>query len=739
MNARSLAGAVFFLSGASALVYQVAWQRILALASGVSIYSITLIVGAFMAGLGAGSHLGGVLSARFGARAALLGFALLEIGIGVVGALSPAVYYDVLYQRGAHLFRSPWEAGTLHFAALLVPTALMGMSLPLLVRGVVRDAASAGRTIGTLYGINVLGAACGALLTPWLLIRFFGIRGAVLWAAAGNLAAGLIALLALRLFAGSLADVDDSPPQAADAGARRPFALWLALYALSGFAALALEILWFRVMDVAVKSMAFTFGTVLFVYLLGSALGSLLGARLAPRMQEPLRLFLLAQCGILAYSGLALGALVWLPEDAPGLAWYVDYWRLYDGFKLGQDWDLATLFRLYLLQPLFLYGPPTLLMGLSFPILQSAVHDDPRTTGRKVGLLQAANIVGCVAGSMLVGLVALTRLGTTQTLRWLLGLGIGFALLGLVTSRRRGAFLALAGVLLGLIAWFPDQQAFWLRLHGRGRDDSIADEDTTGVGAMTRVPWNREIWNLSFNGKGQGSLPFFEGHVVMGAVPVLVHPEPRDVAIVGLGTGGTAWAAACRKETRSLTVFELSGSQPRLLERMETMAALPDLLELRRDARFSLRVADGRNAIEQGDALYDVIEQDPIFPDRAFSGNLYSVEYFQRCARKLKRGGILCSWAPTPRIFAAMAEAFPHLLGTPDRLVVLATNEPLHVDLRGWTERLDSRPVLDYLGESAHGRILHRLRKLQPLTVQGMWDVKPNRDLEPKDEFRTPY
>jgi predicted membrane-bound spermidine synthase len=737
LNARSLASAVFFLSGVSALVYQVAWQRILALASGVSIYSITMIVGAFMAGLGTGSHLGGLLSTRLSPKAALRGFALLEIAIGLAGALSPSVYYDLLYLRGAHLFRSPWEAGTLHFAALLVPTALMGMSLPLLVRGVVRDAASAGRTIGTLYGINVLGAALGALLTPWLLIRFFGIRGAVLWAAAGNLAAGLVALLAQRLFAGSLMDGHE-PAAVPTPGARRPFALWLLLYALSGFVALALEILWFRVMDVAVKSMAFTFGTVLFIYLLGSALGSLIGARLTPRARDSLRLFLLAQCAILVYSGLALGAVAWLPADTPVLAWFVEYWRLYDGFKLGQDWDLATLARLYLLQPMFLYGPPTLLMGLSFPILQGAVHDDPRTTGRKVGFLQAANIVGCVAGSLLVGLVALDRLGTTDTLRCLLGLGIGFAALGMVVSKLRVAFVALAAVLAGLIAWFPSQERFWLRLHGRAGDDSIADEDTTGVGAMTRVPWNRDIWNLSFNGKGQGSLPFFEGHVVMGAVPVLVHPEPREIAIVGLGTGGTAWAAACRKETRAITVFELSGSQPRLLERMETMAALPDLLELRRDPRVRLLVADGRNAIEHGDALYDVIEQDPIFPDRAFSGNLYSVEYFQRCARRLKPGGILCSWAPTPRIFAALAEAFPHLLGTPDRLVVLATREPLHVDLATWLARLDSQAVVDYLGEAAHGRIVNRLRKLQPLTVQGMWNVKPNRDLEPRDEFRTP-
>lgn len=738
----ALAGSVFFLSGFAALVYQVAWQRILALSSGVSMYSITMIVGAFMAGLGAGSQLGGVLSARLSSRQALLGFALIETGIAALGAASPLAYFDLLYERAAHLYRSPWLAGLLHFVSLLPPTLLMGMSLPLLVRGVVRDVGGAGRTIGVLYGVNVLGAAAGALVTPWLLIRFFGIRGAVWLAAAANLAAGSTVLLARRGVepGGPAPEAETgSPPAPARAIAPPlPFALWLGLYGLSGFCALGLEIVWFRVMDVAVKSMAFTFGTVLFIYLLGSGVGSLLGSRWAGRLREPLAAFLLAQCAILVYSGLVMGLVVWLPPETPGLAWFFEYWRRYDGFKLGQDWDLAMLLRLYLVQPLVLYGPPTVLMGLSFPILQGAVHDDPRTSGRKVGFLQAANIVGCVAGSLLVGLLGLSLLGTPGTLRALMAIGLVFAALGLLATARRAVFALAAAALLLLILRFPGQEPFWLRLHGRHVDDSIADEDTTGVGAMTRMPWTPGVWNLSFNGKGQGSLPFFEGHVVMGAVPALVHPDPRRIAIVGLGTGGTAWAAGCRPETVSLTVFELSGSQPRLLDRMLERAALPELLRLRRDPRVVVRVADGRNALERDDTRYDVIEQDPIFPDRAFSGNLYSVEYFRHCARRLAPGGILCSWAPTPHIFAALAEAFPYLIGTPNRLIVLASNEPIAIDLAAWRERLDSDAVAAYLGDGPRAKILNRMSKVQPLHARGIWDAAPNRDLFPRDEFRTP-
>src|SRR4029079_15589914 len=174
---RPLAAAAlaFFLSGAAGLVYQVAWQRILALQSGVGMYSVAMIVAAFMAGLGLGSHLGGTWSLRLGARAALRAFVAVEIGVGLFGAASSFLFYDLLYQRAYWLYASPVRAGVLHFAALALPTALMGMSLPLLSRAMVAEVKTAGRTIGLLYGINLLGAAVGALVTPWLLLRFLGV------------------------------------------------------------------------------------------------------------------------------------------------------------------------------------------------------------------------------------------------------------------------------------------------------------------------------------------------------------------------------------------------------------------------------------------------------------------------------------------------------------------------------------------------------------------------------------
>ena len=530
----------FFASGAAGLVYQVAWQRILALHSGVGTYSVAMIVAAFMAGLGLGSHLGGMLSLRVGPRAALAWFGVLELAVAAFGASSGALYYDFLLERAAALYASPWRAGALHFLALLLPTTLMGMTLPLLTRASVREARAAGGVVGLLYGINILGASAGALLTPWVLVRELGIRGALQAAAAANLAAGLTALAVLALLARGVARAQRLPPTlrrdatpAVSGEPRAPFALWMALYALSGFCALSLEVLWFRLLDLAVKSTAFTFGTMLSFYLLGMGIGCLLGIPLARRLARPLRAFLLCQCLLLAYAGVTLLLLAWLPPDLPLYHWYYEYWSRGMGYALGEVWDAATWARLYLLLPAVLFLPPTLLMGLSFPALQRAVHDDVRTSGRKVGLLQAANIVGCVAGSLLVGLLALDRVGTTGSLRLLMVAGLAFAGVGLRYGHTRRGFAALAAALALLAVGLPSQQRLWSRLHGSADPATLVDEDATGVGAIVYTPDERR-YDVFFDGKNHSSVPFGGVHSRLGATPALLHPAPRDVAIIGL-------------------------------------------------------------------------------------------------------------------------------------------------------------------------------------------------------------
>jgi spermidine synthase len=739
-KALALTGLAFLLSGASALVYQVAWQRMLALSSGVGLYSMAMIVAAFMAGLALGSHLGGVASVLLPPRRALLAFALLELGVGLFGAQSPWLLHDILYARAARLYDEPWSAGLLHFLSLVLPTTLMGMSLPFLARALVRDAAEAGRRLGLLYGLNVVGAGLGALVTPWVLIRFLGIRGAVVVAAAANLLAAMAALLAIPGADGGQAP-EPRPASWAEPRERVPFALWLGLYALSGFCALSLEILWFRIMDVAVKSTAFTFGSVLSLYLFGSAAGSLVGARLAPRMTRPLRVFLLAQCALLSLAALAICALCWLPPTTPILAWFVRYWSgAFELIHLGSSEDRAGLARLYLLLPLFLFGAPTFLMGLSFPTLQRAVQDEARQSGRRVGLLQAANIAGCVAGSLFVGLFTLTALGTTGTLRLLLGCGLVFALVGLRHEGFASRFVPAAGLLVALAFAVPGQRDLWLRLHGvtTAQDAALIAEDATGVGAI--FPTGGRL-AVMINGLYHSWLPFGGVHTRLGAFPAIVHPSPGDVAIIGLASGDTPWASGLRAETRSIKVFEIFRQQPRLLETAARFAwpgdpALDRLRTFLKDDRVRVVIADGRKALESEDTQYDVIEADALWPEAAMSGNLFSVEFFERCLSRLKPGGLMCSWTPTPRIRRTFRHVFPYVLAIEGGGISLGSNEPIVIDLAGWSRRIASPDAVAYLGKDAAADVAQRLEKAQLRTDSPRAEF--NEDLFPRDEFLTP-
>jgi spermidine synthase len=730
----ALAGLLFLLSGASALVYQVAWQRILALHSGVGLYSVAMIVAAFMAGLGIGSLLGGRVSSHTGPLAALRLFALVELTIGVFGAASPFVYYDWLYPLASRLPSPSLAGGLAHFAALLPPTLLMGMSLPLLVRAMLRDVASAGRTIGYLYGINMLGAAAGAFAAPWLLLPWGGIPGAVGVAAAGNLLAGLGALWLARG-----AEREPAEPLAgAEAGARpegptHAFGLWLALYALSGFVALSLEILWFRLVDVAVKSTAFTFGTVLGTYLLGSAAGCLLAVSRVSRLRRPLATFLLCQCAILVASGLSVIALTRLPPGTPVYSWLVEYWGTYRFFRFGHVSDAAPVVHLYVVLPLVLFALPTALMGFAFPVLQRAVHDEIRSSGRKVGALQAANIAGCVAGSLLVGLAALQWLGTAGALRGLMLVGLAFAAVGFRHYGRRFALAALA--LAALALSLPDGQELWLRLHGELGPDSRAlfEEDATGVVALTaRGPLRMR---LSVNGKGNSWLPFGGVHSVLGALPSIIHPNPRRVAVVGLGSGDTAWAAGCRRETQSVTAFEISLPQPRILRRVVAIRDLPELATFLGDPRVSLRLEDGRRALESmRGGQFDAIETDAIWPESSGSGNLYSLEFFETCSKRLRAGGLMCTWSPTPRVRATFRSVFPHVLDVDSGVILIGSLYPIQIDRAAWEARLAE--ARDYLGELRAQSVLERLQNLKP--AAGPIEGSLNGDLYPRDEYGVP-
>jgi spermidine synthase len=683
---RVLALLIFFLSGFAALLYQVVWQRMLVLFSGADVYSITVVVAAFMGGLGTGSLLGGRAADWLGPHRSLLAFAGAELLVGVFGLASKPFYYDALYRRFSYLAATPAVAALVLFLTLLVPTFLMGLSLPLLARALVSNLASAPRTIGMLYGWNTLGAAAGALATPWMLVPGLGLHGSLWVAASLNvLCAGAAAILARTVPTGRLPASGATAVVADGADHARsglPFRAWAAVYGLTGFLALGMEIAWFRLLGVLLKSTSFTFGTLLAVYLSGLGAGAAVGARLAPRSRRPGESFLALQHAGILYAAVAIAGLVTIigaghpiklvrflgsydPVDIQlTLAQLVD--RPWTG--IGSLTPVADLAVLYLFIPAILVGPSTFLMGMSFAYLQKATMVEFPRLGHRLGILLAVNIAGGVLGTIVCAWWLLPTFGTAGTFRALVAggavLGIAYAWLRWPAPGWRAlrAPAAVAAITTGAILAMPDARMLWARLHATPPTHVVFDEDGAGLSLLKLHGGSGGGAEVYVNGLGQSWIPYGNVHTALGALPAFVHPAPTDVALIGLGSGDTAFAAAGRTDIRRIVSIEILSAQQRTLERYARTPGYMPLSMLLADPRIEHLVGDGRSYLAHTRRLFDIIEADALRPTSAYAGNLYSREYFELVSRRLKPGGLAVTWAPTERIRSTFLDVYSHVL-----------------------------------------------------------------------------
>lgn len=730
-----LLGLAFCLSGIASLIYQVAWQRILILHSGVGIYSVSVVVSAFMAGLGFGSYFGGKWSSKTGKQKSLTIFAIIELSIGLIGLISCFIYYDLLYMNANWLYASLLTMIPTHFVTLILPTFLMGMSLPFLVHGTIYNYKNASSTIGMLYGINIIGAVIGAFATPWLLIPHVGIQGAVYLAAGANFIAGVVAYLAGRKIQKSAPTEEvmtektaNTPLAVTNDESGSSFNFWVLLYTISGFIALALEILWFRILDVAVKSNAFTFGTILAIYLFGLGLGTFIGSKFSRANNRPLRSFLLYQSGIIIYSCLAIMLMSYLPKG-------LGFMEVLDGYWGGKALLMDQRFYLHLVLGFFYCLVPTIFMGLSFTVLQKAVHNDGNTIGEKVGVLQAFNILGNVLGSLAIGLVLIEYFGTSGSLRILSGLGLLFPVIGIVKFKKSPLFIGLSAVIAVLVFAIPSQGKLWSRFHGVTPDEATYSEKVSGLVGLVEL--NRAgSYYYYINGKYHSSIPFGGTHSFLGALAAIVHPNPTDVAIIGLGTGDTAWAAGCRAASKNIVVYEIVLADD-VLGEVASGPASEKLASFLTDERYKIIEADGRNALAMSDEKYDIIEADALRPQSAYAGNLYSYEYFDLCRSRLKEGGVMVQWNSSPRVQATFCAVYPYVYKVGPALI--GSESELKTNKWMALARLEEEYTKNYLGPNIIKGMNRGLEKngIVLLTEADCNNgMAINRDLFPKDEFR---
>lgn len=723
---RSVLFGLFFLSGAAALIYQTAWHRLLGLFAGADTIAAALVVGAFLLGLGIGSLVAGFWADRLSRRTALLAFALCEVGIALFAVLSPWLYYDVIYRELLPIASSRGVIFAVVFAGLLWPTFLMGCSLPFLSKAVVTRIDGSARLIGWLYGLNTLGAAVGAFSGGWLLIGSLGFDKTIYVGAALNLivaAGGLLLAIGVDLSSGGATKPARSPDDAKGGIVWR----WSLLVFVSGFLIVALQIVWYRLIGVLLQSNGYSFSLVLAVFLLGDAAGLLVGTRRIDRIADPRRFFFLMQ-GLATALALAGAWFVYLAIGAGLLpATFVDR----DIMK-GDAADIGLIVLLVGVVVL----PASFIMGFSFPVVQKAVQVDLAQLGRRVGLVQLANIVGNSAGSLVAGLLLLDLVGTAGTLKLLVAIGLAFALLQIATTRRAHWTLVPTGLLILGLLLFPGGEAFWRRLHGLTVEKAIVVEDKTGL-ALLKMS-DEQSGRLYIQGHSQSRLPFDTVHVFLGAIGPLTHPEPRRVLVIGSGTGGTPYAAGLHPKTDRVRAIEIVAPVIATLGRYRDAGGRSGIESLLANPKFEIVVADGRHALARDQGSYDVIEADAILPKTALSGLLNSQEFFRQVRAKLAPGGIYVQWAPTERTVETFRSVFPYV--TMVHPALLGSDRPIPYD-RGRILELLARPEIVLHLTAARIDRAELIKWFEDKKVEPLNDGKtlpaasPNTDFFPRDEY----
>jgi spermidine synthase len=724
-----VAAALLFLSGACALVYQVLWLRLLGLVFGVTVYAASTVLASFMAGLGLGSLLGGRLADRL--RRPLWGYGAAEAMVGLFAFLSRAALGRL---EGAYVALQPTLAGSfglltagrfvLAFLVLLVPTTLMGASFPLVVRSPLLARSALGPRVGWLYATNTAGGIAGTLAAGLYLIGSQGIAASFRLAALVNVAVGVLAVFtSWRLQEASAAPAGREAPEASAAvrpgsaedaapteGVRR---LVLAVFALSGFASLGLEIVWFRILSLFLQTTTYAFTAMLATVLAGIAAGSALAARLLRRSRDPLVLLAVLEAATALACALSLLAI----DGGLGiLGWAHDV--------LGKA--EARRGAVTLVLSFAVLFPATLLLGVAFPVgLRHAAQGSAGSEGRRVGQFYALNVFGSIAGALLAGFLFLPRWGSRTSVLLLSGLFLlsALALLAGVARRRPGLALTAAGVTVAGFAaaalTVPDPfDVVVVRRHGGARVLYHREGVQTTVSVL-QTPEGRRVLFLDGLHQANDSRGVVGIHREIAALGLALHPNPRRALVIGLGGGVTAGALS-RDGQVAVQVVELSRAVTGAAELFRHVN--DDVLHRR---NVGLRVDDGRNFLLLNHDRFDVVTADIIQPHHAGAGSLYSVEYFRLARAALAEGGIMVQWvspyseAHFKAILRTFLTVFPDATLWSDGTLVVGGLAPVRPDAAAFARRLEepsARAALGSLGlDSFHDLSTRYLADAQSL------------------------
>jgi spermidine synthase len=637
--------ASFFSSGATALVFEMLWSRQFVTVFGNSSYAISVVLCAYMAGLGLGSWLGGRLADRSSRRLLAYGAAQAGVALWALG-IPPAL--EGLRRAAPHLPFLSVESSVapgaarflISFGILLVPCMLMGATLPLLARHCVESREAVGRKVGLLYGLNTLGAAVGCFAAGFWMLSTLGLSATNDLAVAVNLT--IAAAFAAWEWSQRRAALRGAPAGTARQGPKQAAVrssgdeahvppgrrLLLAVAFASGLLSLSCEVLWVRHLSFA-SSIVYAFTIMLSIFLLGQAAGSLLYRLALARSGRPLLVLAWLELLVgLSIGACAVGGVLFFAAQDPGT---------------GSFGLLAAITTFV----------PALLMGAAFPLICAAYVGPLASAGRGVGTVYAANTVGTIFGSLLPVFVFIPCLGIQPSLL-LAALAysvVGMALLA-AAGRRERLHLVAAGTAVALgaaavAAAVPRdlcQRLFLATDPDLGRHNEVVfyREGKTGTAIIARDKVDG-LDRLYINAAGEVPTTYsaMSCFRLLGSLGPLLHPHPDRVLMVCFGGGIAAGAAAQFPSVGSLQVVDLESS---VVEAARTLEAQNN--GLLHSPKVRVTIDDGRNFIVMSREKWPVIVSDSTHPKAPDSWVLYTREFYETVKERLADDGVFVQWLP---------------------------------------------------------------------------------------------
>ncbi len=645
---------LFFLSGFASLIYEIAWARLLSISFGSTTIANTLVITAYMLGLGLGGLVFGKLVDK--KKNPMQIFSLLQMGTALFSLILVILLprFPFLYRHTINLIQTNQLVINLTiffwaFIIIFIPAFFMGGTLPVITRGYVTEPERMWKGIGYLYGINTLGGVIGAILAGFFLIRNIGLVYTQLVAIAINV---LVAVSALGITVESpaKAKVKDSIISKHEEKTKSiGFALtrYIPVIAgMTGFAGLACEIYWIRALSMFLTNSTYSFTIILIVFLTGIFLGSIIFTRISTKHN----LYnMLALCQILNGMYIIIGSL--FLNKLPAVLFAMESVLRIPLFRMVLPALILSVFVIFV---------PTLFMGISFPAMCSLYGNEIRHLGNKIGRVYFANTLGSALGALFTGIFLLSLLGVIRGLLITAFINLVIGALFTMGMKKVIPNLILVGcsVIISIFA-FPNRYILPPSIyHTLSRADRVLYYRETTEGTIVASEDRRTgIKSCYVNNSAVIGTTYDAIKVVrmLGNLPFLFNPQAKEALVIGFGVGITTSAIA-RYNVKQIDCVEIC---PGLREAARYFASVNN--NIFNNPRVNFISGDGRNFLLLTNKQYDIISCDPTHPILG-SGNLYTKQYFALCRSRIRENGVVCQYLPfhklSPFEFRSLIKTF---------------------------------------------------------------------------------